>query len=73
MQGRYSAILAGAAFMDSATLFPAYWSPELEPARALVDEVRRAMRPCMPVCMNQHRLLGCAIELGTSGPCGKGA
>jgi hypothetical protein len=38
-EGRYSAILAGAAFMDSAALFPAYWSPALEPARALVDEV----------------------------------
>lgn len=40
LQGRYSAILAGAAFMDSAALFPAYWSPQLAPARALVDEVR---------------------------------
>lgn len=44
LQGRYSAILAGAAFMDSAALFSAYWSPALAPARALVDEVRWVLR-----------------------------
>lgn len=37
LQGAYSAILAGAAFMDSAALFPLYSSPALAPARALVD------------------------------------
>ena len=37
--GRYNAVLAGAAFVDSATLFPAYWEGALEPARRLVDEV----------------------------------
>ena len=29
--------LAGAAFLDSAALFPAYFAPALAPARALVD------------------------------------
>jgi hypothetical protein len=37
--GQYNAILAGAAFMDSAALFPAYFSAAAAPARSLVDEV----------------------------------
>jgi hypothetical protein len=38
-RGQYNAILAGAAFMDSAALFPAYFSAAAGPARSLVDEV----------------------------------
>ncbi|EFN51907.1 hypothetical protein CHLNCDRAFT_54762 [Chlorella variabilis] len=38
-QGAYNTILAGAAFMDSATFFPLYFSSSTAPARALVDEV----------------------------------
>lgn len=39
VQGAYNTILAGAAFMDSATFFPLYFSSSTAPARALVDEV----------------------------------
>jgi hypothetical protein len=36
---QYNLILSGAAFVDSRTYFPAYFSPELTAARAFVDKV----------------------------------
>ena len=40
LQGAYNAILAGAAFMDSATAFAAYSSPDAAPCRGMVDRLR---------------------------------
>lgn len=51
LQGAYNTILAGAAFMDSATFFPAYFSQATAPARALVDEVTRPLpAPVLAEC-----------------------
>jgi len=47
-KGRYNLILTGAAFMDSRLLFPAYWTPTLEDARALVDKLHN----CDDLLMN---------------------
>ncbi|KAL6767949.1 hypothetical protein ACKKBF_B37215 [Auxenochlorella protothecoides x Auxenochlorella symbiontica] len=37
--GAYNVILTGAAFLDSATAFPAYWADAVAPARATVDRL----------------------------------
>lgn len=47
-RGRYNMILSGAAFIDSQSYFPAYWSEELSPARDLVNELRN----CDDMLMN---------------------
>ncbi|KAL4451195.1 hypothetical protein ABPG77_009267 [Micractinium sp. CCAP 211/92] len=38
-RGKYNAVLTGAAFLDTWTALPAYWSPAVAPARAAVDRV----------------------------------
>ena len=38
-QGRYNVVLTGAAFLDASSAFSAYWSDEVQPARAVVDQV----------------------------------
>lgn len=40
MQGKYNAILTGAAFLDSRTAFSLYWADAVAPARALVDQLQ---------------------------------
>lgn len=46
--GQYNLVLTGAAFLDTRAALPAYWAPQLEEARALVDRLQN----CDDLLMN---------------------
>lgn len=57
----YNMILTGAAFMDSEVAFQSYWSPEVEQARAVVDDLFN----CEDILMNfilANQTAGRAVE-----------